>query len=286
MEEVVSVEVEGERFAALARGDEARPLVLLLHGFPDVPGSWAPVMERLAAAGFRCVAPWLRGYAPSPRRGPFHADRLAADARGLAEALRPEGRVHLVGHDWGAAAAYVAAMRAPERWASLTALSVPHPLTFLRALARSPAQLSRSWYMGFFQLPVLPEMALRRGLIERLWRAWSPGFEPPAAHLAEVVRTVIGSLPGPIEPYRAMTRPPREAWARVRDARGDRIAVPTRYLHGADDGCIAASVAEGQEACFVGPFTSRVTDGGHFLPIEQPDAVAHAILAQADDHPA
>jgi pimeloyl-ACP methyl ester carboxylesterase len=273
----IELQVGPDRFVALARGPADGPVVLLLHGFPDVPASWGPVMERLAEAGHRCVAPFMRGYRPSTARGPFHADRLAADAVALAEALSPRAPVHLVGHDWGAATAYVAATRAPERFASLVTLSVPHPLTFLGALRRRPAQLRRSWYMAFFQLPRLPERALRRGLVERLWRDWSPGFTPPRAHLDEVVDTVVASLPAPVEYYRAMTRPVREAAARVLDARADRVEVPTLYLHGREDGCIAPDVARGQERWFAAPLSTGIVEGaGHFVPLERPDAVADA----------
>lgn len=274
--EQIEIRVGAERFAALASGEG--PLVLLLHGFPDVPRSWAPVMEQLAGS-HRCVAPWTRGYAPSTLDGPFDADRLAADAIGFADALSPDAPVLLVGHDWGAATAYVACMRAPERFAGCVAISVPHPLAFFAYMARHPGQLRRSAYMGFFQLPVLPERAIRRGdLVERLWRAWSPRLTPPQGHLAEVVETVRRSLPGPLAYYRAMTRPPREALARVVDARGERISVPTAYLHGADDRCVRPEAARGQERYFQEPLSSEVVEGaGHFLPLERPDAVARAV---------
>lgn len=267
--------IAGEPFEALAVGDEGAPLALFLHGFPDVPRAWMAVMARVAKEGVRCVAPWMRGYAPSSRRGPFDVDRLADDAIAIADAIDPRRRVFLVGHDWGAAVTHVACARAPDRIAAAVTLSVPHPLAFLAALARSPAQLRRSAYMGFFQLPRLPERAIRAGLIERLYRDWSPGWRAPRPHLDEVVATVVESLPGPLEPYRAMTRPAREALARVRDARSERVRVPMLYLHGVDDGCIGADAARGQSRLFTGAFEeARIAGAGHFLPLEAPEEVA------------
>ena len=281
----IELQVGDERFVALAWGPAQGAPILLLHGFPDIPASWRAVGTRLAADGRRWVAPYLRGYGASTARVPFHVDRLAADVLAWAEALGGGEPVHLVGHDWGAAAAYVAAMRAPERFASLAALSLPHPLTFFRGFARHPGQLVRSWYMGFFQLPRLPEAALRAGLVERLWRAWSPGFEPPRAHLEEVHATLVRSLPAPLEYYRSIARPPGEAWRRIRDARGQRIAVPTLYLHGRRDGCVAPGLARGQARRFAAPLqAAEIEDAGHFLPVERPEAVATALRRHLHRH--
>ena len=275
----VALAVEGEPFAALTDGDEGPP-VLLLHGFPDVPRAWAGVMTRLAARGHRAVAPWMRGYRPSPVAGPFDVDRLAADVIALAHAISPDAPVHLVGHDWGAAVAYVAATRRPDRVATLATLSVPHPLTLVRGIATDPRQLARSAYMGFFQLPWLPERALGAGLVEGLYRAWSPGLEVPRAHLDEVRACLEDSAYAPLEYYRAITRPPRAALARLREGRALRVPVPTLYLHGADDGCVRAALASRQRARFEGRLEIEILEGaGHFLPLERPAHVATRIAA-------
>lgn len=241
--------------------------VIALHGFPDVPRSWAPVAERLAAEGFRVVAPFMRGYAPSTLAGPFTVDQLADDLLALAAAVSPGAPVAVVGHDWGAVTTYAACARAPERFSRAVTMAVPHPAAFLENLRRVPSQLARSWYMAFFQLPRVPEWTLRRGLVRRLWRRWSPAW---TADVVEVERTVLASLPAPLEYYRAAARD----LARGRRVAPGHIAVPTLWLHGADDGCIEARVGEGQERHF-DEFRGVVVPGaGHFLQLERPDVVA------------
>ncbi len=263
--------MDGEPFELLLRGPADGPLVLCLHGFPDVPATWDPVMERLADAGYRCAAPYLRGYAPSTTRGPFDVDRLGADVVGLAAALS-SAPAHLLGHDWGAVVACAALARAPERFRSAVTVAVPHPAHFVRSLARNPSQIARSGYMAFFQLPALPERALRRGLVTRLWRRWSPGFEPPPGHLEEVVRTLSASAMAPLEYYRAVPA------AGPRILRWPRIRTPMLYLHGLDDGCVAPRVADGQERFFAGRHRTELLCTGHFAPLEDPDRVAELAL--------
>jgi len=271
-------------FTALAAGAADAPLVLVLHGFPDVPHTFAPLIEALARAGHRVIAPWLRGYAPSPLAGPYDADTLAADVLAWADALSPDRPVALVGHDWGAVITYVASARAPARFRAAVAMSVPHPAVFVRALA-TPAQLARSWYMLAFQLPGAPGFAAAGefALIDRLWRAWSPGYQLPAALRRELHATLSASWPAPLLYYRAMTRPLRPALERLR--RRDQIAVPTLYLHGAADGCIAADAGAGAERFFSRDYRRDViSDAGHFLAAEAPAAVAARVVAWLDAH--
>ncbi|MEZ4401124.1 MAG: alpha/beta fold hydrolase [Kofleriaceae bacterium] len=271
--------VQVGRFAALAAGAVDAPVVLVLHGFPDAPPSFAGMITALAAGGLRVIAPWLRGYAPSPLAGPYDVDTLAGDVLALADAVSPDHPVALVGHDWGAVVTYVACARAPARIRAAVTLAVPHPATFVRALAR-PAQLARSWYMAAFQLPGVERLAAAAdfALIDRLWRRWSPGFELPDAVRRALHQTLRTSWPAPLLYYRAMTRPPAEAVARLR--RRDRIAVPTLYLHGADDGCIGVEVGRGAERFFDGGYRREVVPAvGHFLAAESPAEIAARVTA-------
>ena len=279
---VATVEVGG--FTALAAGPADAPLALVLHGFPDAPPTFAPLLGALADRGYRVVAPWLRGYAPSPLAGPYDVDRLADDVLAWADRLSPTQPVALVGHDWGAAVTYVACARAPARFAAAVTLAVPHPAVFVRSLARR-RQLARSWYMLAFQLPGVERLAAARdfALIDRLWADWSPGFALSTDPRAALHATLRVSWPAPLLYYRALTRPPGAALARLR--RRDRIAVPTLYLHGARDGCIGPEVGVGAERFFTAGYRREVVpDVGHFVAAEAPMAIAARIAAWLDAH--
>lgn len=269
-------------FPALVEGPDQGPVVLLLHGFPDLPHTFSATQKLLAAAGVRSVAPYLRGYDPAPMEGPYDVEAIAADIESIARHLSPSRPITLVGHDWGAACSYVAAARYPWRFEAMVTLSVPHPLAFLDALRRDPGQLKKSWYMLFFQPPGLAEKALRRddfALIDRLWRDWSPGLTPPPDHLPRLKRCLARSLPAPLAYYRAMARPVVPALRRLFDPAARRIIVPTLHLTGADDGCISPSSGEGQERYFAQSFQREIVEGaGHFLPLERPALLVDRIL--------
>lgn len=273
-------------FHALAWGDPDAPPLLWLHGFPDHPPTAAPFLARLARSR-RVIAPWLRGYAPSPLAGPYDLDTLAADAVAMVDHIAgaageragaPVGGVDLVGHDWGAAIAYRVCATAPARVRRAVTLALPHPLTLLRALG-GPAQLRRSWYMLLFQLPGAERIARARGLalIDRLWRAWSPRFELDGGSRAELHACLEASLPAPLEYYRAMVRP--LAGLRARIARWPSpIETSLLQLHGADDGCVLPP-GDRDSRHFVERVLEIIPNSGHFLHLEQPAAIADRVTA-------
>ncbi len=267
-------------FELLAEGDEQAPLVLCLHGFPDTAFGWQPTLEALAQAGYRAVAPYMRGYHPSTLAGPYHVDRIADDVIALADALSPGRRVRLVGHDWGAIATYVALARSPGRFSHAVTMAVPHPNALVANLRAFPGQLRLSWYVTFFQLGKRADERASANdfeLIERLWAKWSPGFRPSTDYLAELKRCLAASGPAPFEYYRALFRPMREAMRRAR--RRLVIDTPLLNLHGARDGCVDARMAVRQDRFFRGRFEGRILPGvGHFLHIEQPGEVAAHVV--------
>lgn len=265
-------------FHALQVGDPDGQPTIVLHGFPDHPPTAAPFLAELARRGRHVLAPWLRGYAPSPTAGPFDFASLTGDLLALIDRWSPGRAVDLVGHDWGALITYDACVTAPERIERAVTLAVPHPLTFL---TRSrPAQLRRSWYMGLFQLPGTGWLATAGDLafIDRLWRQWSPGFSLDPALQAELHEHLKTSMPAPLKYYREMLRPGMLGAAR---RLSQPITVPLLQLHGADDGCFLPSQVDDRHR-FAAPRAREVVpDVGHFLHIEAAEAIAERIVTWA-----
>lgn len=272
-------------FACLERG--SGPLALVLHGFPDTPVSFIPLLEALADAGYHAVAPWMRGYAPTavPEDGDYTNAALVADATGLHEALDGDEHAVLIGHDWGAAVSYAAAAANPQRWSKVVVLSVPPPPYFMQVL-QDFDQLKRSFYMWLFQLGIAESMLTTHDgvFIERLWRDWSPNLDPADA-LVEVRRSLAKpeNLTAALGYYRA-------AFAGFRlDAPRHQVTPvppptcrqPGLYLHGADDGCIAIDHALlDRIVTSFGPGSSAelVPGAGHFLVNENPEMISARIV--------
>lgn len=271
----LSVAANGVHFVVRTWG-EGRRLALLLHGFPDDADSMAPLAGRLAAAGYRCAAPFMRGYAPSGRApdGDYGVASLGEDVAALVRALgHPDALV--VGHDWGALATYAALALRPERIRRAVALSVPPPRALLGNLRRDPAQLLRSAYIARFQAPGAAGRIRAAGFteVDRIWHDWSPGWTPPPERLAAVKATLAapGCIEAAIEYYRALLpRRPRDLLRSRAVLRRPRR--PLLVLTGRDDGCMGVGV-------YASVPNLRLLDGGHFLPLEAPDAVAEQVLA-------
>jgi pimeloyl-ACP methyl ester carboxylesterase len=262
------------------------PLALCLHGFPDTAWGWRHQLPALADAGFHAVAPFLRGYAPTglDPAGRYQTGALVADAVALHDALGGDGDAVLLGHDWGAMAAYGAAAFEPERWRRVVTAAVP-PLNALASAMLTYDQLQRSWYIFFFQNP-LADLAVGMDDLEfiaRLWRDWSPGYDgtEDVAH----VRDAIGQperLAAAIGYYRAMFQPDLQTpeLQPQQDACSANTPQPTLYLHGADDGCMSVEWAAGAKAYLPadGSRVEIVADAGHFLLLEQPTVVNGLIV--------
>ncbi len=262
-------------FHAIELGPKDAPPLIWLHGFPDHPPTALPFLEHLTQQR-RVIAPWLRGYAPSPIDGPFDLDTLVGDVLALIAKLGG-GPVDLVGHDWGAVITYAVCMTAPETVRRAVTLALPHPLTFLRALKTVP-QMRRSWYMALFQIPGSERLvrANNFAMVDHLWRTWSPGLVLDDVRRAALHTCLAASLPGPLGYYRAIVRPFSQFRERVQRLAVP-IATPLLQLHGADDGCILPPATDDSRR-----FTQRelvvVPDCGHFLHLEQPAAIGERIL--------
>ena len=270
-------------FSAQATGDG--PIVLCLHGFPDNAGSYRHQLPALAEAGYRAISLTLRGYEPSsiPIDGDYTMETIATDILAVIDSLDTDP-VHLVGHDWGAAVAYVAAAAAPERFKSLTVMAVPHAGRFAREGLRIPKQLRLSWYMGFFNIPWLSDWVVQRqdyAFIRKLWRDWSPGWQPEPGVLDDVIRTL--SQPGVRSAALGYYRAALSIKALLVSAEEAHypVPVPTLALSGERDGCIASDVFEQlmvAEDFPKGLTFSRIAEAGHFLHQEQPGQVNRKIV--------
>jgi pimeloyl-ACP methyl ester carboxylesterase len=279
------VSANGVDFAYLADGPEDGPLALCLHGFPDTAHSWRFLLPELASAGYRAVAPFQRGYAPTsiPEDGRYDTGTLALDACALHEALGGDGSAVLIGHDWGAFATYGAAAYQPERWRRVVTAAVA-PQASMAAAFFTFDQLKRSWYVFLFQT-ALAEYAVSLddyAFIDRLWSDWSPGYDG-SADAARVKEALAGPerLTAAISYYRATFAGPPEhpEAAAAQVASGTTGPQPTLCVHGADDGCMGIDTI-GPVTDFLAPGSELVVleDAGHFMQVEQPEAFNGHVL--------
>jgi pimeloyl-ACP methyl ester carboxylesterase len=278
-----TVSANGIDFTYLECG--SGPLALCLHGFPDSPHSWRHLLPALADAGFRAVAPFTRGYAPTSLApdGMYQTGALSADANALHDALGGDGDAVIIGHDWGAPSVYGAAGSEPDRWKRVVGMAVPPGGAMNVAFVNNPDQLKRSWYMFFFQHPlsdlVVPNNDL--AFIDMLWNDWSPGH--PGADDAENCKSCLrdpAHLAAALGYYRCTlgAGPRSEKYDAIQAAGGTQLTQPTLYLHGANDGCIGREVAESM-TMFAPWATLKIVEGaGHFLQLEKPEIVNSLVV--------
>lgn len=279
-----SAQANGLTFSWIEYG--AGPLVLALHGFPDLPRTFRYQMQALAETGYRVVAPYLRGYFPTdaPLNASYEDAALVQDTLALMDLLS-EQPVILIGHDWGAVAAYGAAVLAPEKISKLITLAVPYGGASRQAFITNPAQQRRSWYIFFFQMPYAETAVAYNdfAFLERLWQDWSPGWAYPPEELQAVRETfrTPGVLMAALSYYRHTFHSANHqpALQGIRDRYGEPITVPTLYVHGQRDGGIGVETTEGMEDWFQNGLEKRIiADAGHFVHQEQPEAVNRLIL--------
>ncbi|MBB5085241.1 alpha/beta fold hydrolase [Nonomuraea endophytica] len=273
--EIRNIHANGVEFAYLALGDG--PLALCMHGFPDTAHTWRHLMPELAERGYRAVAPFMRGYAPTEVTEGYELGALVADANALHEELGGDENAVIIGHDWGTYPVY----GTTERFRKSVVLAVP-PTKWLLGTFFTYEQLKRSFYIFLFQTALAETAAAAPGFLDGLWKDWSPGYD--ATEDLAFLKQSLGepaNLAAAIGYYRAMlgTTPPSGRYATEQAAATDGPVRPVLYLHGAQDGCLGADlVADVASVLPEGSRAEIVEGAGHFLHLEKPREVNALIL--------
>lgn len=279
MLEPTVIAANGLEFSAIAAGPASGELVLLLHGFPEGSYCWRHQIDAMAGEGFRVVAPDLRGYGFSSKPtevGAYVIPELARDVLAIAESLGHE-RANLVGHDWGAALTWYLAQECPGRVRRAVVINGPHPGTVLSHSLRHPAQLVKGAYVGFFQLPLVPEAMLRANGFAVLRQAMRASarkgtFTDQDLDRYQVGWEVEGALTAMLNWYRALGRSPQVVAA-------SRVRVPMCVLWGDKDTALDAELADAGAALCASVEVHHFADATHWLHEEEPEAV-NAILRE------
>ena len=272
-------------FDSSVAGPADGPLVLLLHGFGVSRYLWNAQVEALAQAGYHAVAPNQRGYAPGARPDPadhpkYHIDLLIADALAIAAAVgHPEGRFHLAGHDWGGSLSWHIADQYPDRLASLTMLSRPHPQAFNRALAMADGeQKRRSAHHTRFLAPAAGPDNLADDAKWLRTRLEANGVPP------EAIDRHVSVIGNPAAMEAAL------AWYRARGVRHapvGRTQVPTLFIWGDADDTVGRAAAQGTADFIDAPYRFEILPGvGHYAPDQVPERVSTLMLQHLARHPA
>lgn len=264
------VDANGLRFAYLEEG--SGPLVLMLHGFPDTAHTWDDLRPRIAAKGFRAVSPFMRGYHPSaiPDRD-ADQETLAHDPLALIEALGTRDAI-VIGHDWGASAAYGAAALGPDRVKKLFVIGIPHPATL-------KPSLKKLWgvrHFAAYKLPGAPNRFARNNFaaLPAIYRRWSPAWNPDPTEFDAVRESFSNqaSLNAAFGYYRKLSPFPTASLKA-------KIAVPTVVFAGVDDPIVEPADYRAAARMFENEYVVEEVRGGHFMHREHPEAFAERFLA-------
>jgi pimeloyl-ACP methyl ester carboxylesterase len=284
------VAANGITFEYLEAGEG--PLALCMHGFPDTPFTYRHLLPALADAGFRAVAPFVRGFAPTelpPLRYHVHTSVMVADQMALARALGGGPDALLVAHDWGAVGAWGALSRASDQWGRAVIMNIPPFEIFGENLGTYP-QIKKSFYFWYFQMQRVIEDRIRANdfeFIRDIWGDWSPGYQADEdmGYIREALadpdhlRAALGYYWGQFDP----TRFGSPEWASEQEAAwGGSVSQPLLYLHGTNDGCHGMSQEQVDRVPgYAGPGSaSALVEGvGHFMLVERPDDINQRILS-------
>lgn len=270
------VRTNGVTLHVAQSGPQDGPLVILLHGFPEFWYGWRGQIPALAEAGYRVWAPDQRGYNLSDKpRGTrsYNLDMLAQDIVGLIDAAGVE-RACVAGHDWGAMVTWWLGTNYAERLEKMAVLNVPHPVVFPTFLRSHPTQMLKSWYMLFFQMPYLPEFALRKMGRRALRDTSKPGtFWEEDLERYQKAWDQPGAMTAMINWYRAMARPGRHL-----SIADHKVRVPTLMIWGEEDTFLDQRMAEPSiELCEEGRLV-KLPGISHWVQHEAADQVNRLLI--------
>ena len=272
------VNLPGLRMHYVEMGDPAGEPVILLHGFPEFWYSWRFQMRALAGAGYRAIAPDQRGYNLTEKQGPFDTKTLCADIANLQDALGI-ARCHVAGHDWGGPVAWGFATLYPERVDRLVTINGPHPAAYMDACKRS-RQIFRSWYFYFFQLPRVPEWALRRKdyrALRAIFKKLPSEYMSPAdiQHYVDAL-SQPGVLTAAINWYRALpgTMLRRKGGGLPRR----KITAPTRVIWGERDPALDKACNDTLPRYVEDLDIHFFPDGTHWVQLDHPEEVSRLLI--------
>src|SRR5918998_2271700 len=279
-----SVQANGLEFYYLAAGEG--PLALCYHGFPDSPWTYRYLLPRLARAGYRAVAPFARGFAPTELpadRHHVHTSMMVADQLALRKALGGSPESVLIAHDWGAVAAWGAAAKEPRSWGQCVIINIP-PLEIFGENIGTYSQIKKSFYFWYFQMQRVAEDAIRAddfAFIDHIWGDWSPGYDASddLPLVKDCIReqrhleAALGYYWGQFDP----TRFGSPSWVEEQAAAwGHSVTQPTLYLHGTNDGCHGMTQSQVDRVpgyCGKGSESELIEGVGHFMLVERPEEI-------------
>ena len=274
------VDAGGLQMHVVEMGPEDGEPVILLHGFPELWYSWRYQMPALAESGYRVIAPDQRGYNLTDKHGPYDMHTLVGDIVHLADSLGlPDA--HVVGHDWGASIAWAMAAMYPHRVKRVVAMNGPHPALMTGIWRRHPKQLLRSWYMFWFQIPLVPERLLASRRLSLLARWWFASANPARTtqrdlDVYEEAARRPGALPAMLGWYRAAIREGAAAGGHV--AIPARIDVPACVIWGEDDFVLGRECNEVLPRFVPDLKLHYVPGASHWVQMDKPDEVNLILL--------
>lgn len=259
MQQTKQIKVGNLEFDCSVTGEENNEAVIFLHGFPETSFMWSKIMKKIASLGFYCIAPNMRGYSknacPEGVKN-YGIENLSADILNIANAVNVD-KFHLIAHDWGAGIGWNIVYNNSERIISWTALSIPHSRAFGKALKTDKEQKKKSRYIGWFLIPIIPEIMLRKNDFEKFRKLWKHSSPEEIENYLSVFKRKQ-SLTAALNYYRA------NFGKRNRQPIGN-VTTPTLFIWGKNDLAVGAKAAEYNHRYMKGDYTFLELNGGHWL---------------------